>query len=375
MTIDSSLSCLFEPANFGKMELRNRFIMAPMTRNKSPGGVPNDAVANYYRSRAEGGVGLIITEGTYIDHPVANGYESVPAFHGEEALQGWKKVVDSVHAVGGKIIPQIWHTGAMRAPRTWPNSQMLSCGPSPVVVNGVQSVKELSREEIEVIVNAYAKAAADAERLGFDGVEIHGAHGYLIDQFFWCQSNCREDEYGGPLENRIRFAQEVVKAVRSAVSADFPVVFRFSQWKITDYDARIASNPDELQAILKPLADAGVDVFHASTRRYWEPAFEGSPYNLATWAKKVTGKQVITVGSVGLDSEFRMSVFTGEERPDSRSDVNLINLSQGVSDGLFDFIAVGRALLADPHWVNKVLENRITEISHFDSVAFDDLVT
>lgn len=374
MDIATPTKTLFQPVQFGRQQLRNRFVMAPMTRNKSPGGVPGEDVARYYRARAEGGIGLIVTEGTYIGHPVANGYPDVPAFHGEEALAGWRKVVDGVHQAGGKIIPQIWHTGAARIPGSWPNPELLNAGPDDVFVDGVQTVKAMTQTDIDMAVMAYAQAAADAELLGFDGVEIHGAHGYLIDQFLWAGSNHRTDGYGGSIENRTRFALEVVKAVRAVVSEDFPVVFRFSQWKLGDYDARIADTPEDLGAILKPLTNAGVDYFHASTRRMWEPAFEGSPDNLATWTKKVTGKPVITVGSVGLDKEFRVGHFTREENPDANSSIDLVQLVQGVEDNRYDLIAVGRAVLADPQWANKVRDNRLGDIRHFDATALDELV-
>ncbi|MCG8040928.1 MAG: NADH:flavin oxidoreductase [Candidatus Thiodiazotropha taylori] len=374
MTSETAVKNLFKPIKFGSTELRNRFVMAPMTRNKSPHGVPGNDVANYYRSRAIGGVGLIITEGTYIDHPVANGYPDVPAFHGEEALAGWENVVAGVHAAGGCIIPQIWHTGAARLPGTWPNPELPGCAPDEVVVDKSVTVRAMEQADIDKVVMAYAQAAAEAERIGFDGVEIHGAHGYLIDQFLWSDSNHRTDGYGGSLENRRRFALEVVQGVREAVSEDFPVVFRFSQWKLNDYAARIADTPEELGAILKPLADAGVDWFHASTRRMWEPAFEGSPDNLATWAKNLTGKSVITVGSVGLDKEFSVGHVTGEENPDAKSRVDLELLDRGIDDNRYDLIAVGRAILADPEWTNKILVGRLDEINHFNASALNELV-
>ncbi|MFW1676215.1 NADH:flavin oxidoreductase [Pontibacter sp. JAM-7] len=374
MNTESPAKALFQSVPFGSTTLSNRFVMAPMTRNKSPNGIPGDDVARYYRSRAEGGVGLIITEGTYIGHPVANGYPDVPAFYGEAALAGWKKVVDEVHAAGGKIIPQIWHCGKERIPGNWPNPELPGAGPEDVYVDGQLTVKAMDQQDIDAAVAAYAQAAADAERLGFDGVEIHGAHGYLIDQFLWQGSNQRTDGYGGSLANRCRFALEVVSAIRAAVSQDFPVVFRFSQWKLGDYDARIADTPEQLRAIMQPLADAGVDYFHASTRRMWQPEFEDSSHNLATWTKLLTDKPVITVGSVGLDKEFRVGHFTREENPDAKSQVDLIQLEQGVKEQLYDLVAVGRAILADPQWTNKVRDNRLDEITHFDTRALDELV-
>ena len=244
-----------------------------------------------------------------------------------------------------------------------------------IETEGVLVTKGMDQQDIDAAVQAFAQAAADAERLGFDGVEIHGAHGYLIDQFMWQGTNQRTDGYGGSIENRVRFAVEIVQAIRAAVSKDFPVVFRFSQWKLGDYDARLAHTPKELERVLKPLADAGVDYFHASTRRMWEPEFEGYPYNLATWTKQVTGKPVITVGSVGLDKEFRVGHFTREENPDANSKVDLRQLEQGIQGDLYDLIAVGRAILADPQWTNKVRDNRLDEITHFDTRALDELVS
>ena len=365
---------LFKSLPFGKATLQNRIVMAPMTRNKSPKGIPGDNVARYYRSRAEGGVGLIITEGTYIGHPAANGYADVPAFHGEQALAGWKKVVDAVHAAGGRIIPQIWHVGAARSPGVEPDPAVPGFGPMQIERDGQIIVKAMSSQDIADTVQAYADAAANAEKLGFDGVEIHGAHGYLIDQFLWEGSNQRSDEYGGSLENRCRFALEVVKAVRAIVSPDFPVVFRFSQWKMSDYNAKIANTPEELALILKPLADAGVDFFHPSARRLWQPAFEGSSDSLAAWTRKVTGKPVIAVGSVGLEKEFRVGHFTREESPDASILIDIEHLNAGIANHEFDLVAVGRALLADPNWPNKLKAGKTSELISFDTKALDELV-
>ena len=191
----------------------------------------------------------------------------------------------------------------------------------------------------------------------------------------WAGSNQRKDGYGGNLQNRLRFALEVVAAVRAKVSQHFPVVFRFSQWKLSDYDAKIANNATELAAIVKPLADVGVDYFHVSTRRLWAPAFAVSDENLASLTRRLSGKPVIAVGSVGLEKEFRTGHFTREENPDSKAAVDITQLEQGISNNSFDLVAVGRALLADPQWANKVKTGRLNELTHFDVSALDNLVT
>ncbi|QAY67653.1 NADH:flavin oxidoreductase [Paenibacillus protaetiae] len=361
---------LFQPVDLGKLQLATRIVMAPMTRAFSPNGVPGSDVAAYYRRRAENGVGLIVTEGTLINHPAATDNVNVPNFHGEAALNGWKKVVEEVHAAGGKIIPQIWHVGMTRKPGTGPHPEAPSIGPSGLNLEGVKEAEPMSIEEIEQVVKAYAQAAADAKRLGFDGVEIHGAHGYLIDQFLWERTNKRTDRYGGSLLARAQFAIEVVEAVREAVGPDFPIVLRLSQWKSAQYDAKLARTPEELEQLLAPLVQAGVDIFHCSTRRFWEPEFEGSDLNFAGWTKKLTGKPVITVGSIGLNTDF-MSLFK-EGKGAETTDID--GLLERLDRGEFDLVAVGRALLADPAWAAKIRDNRLDELIPFKPEALQTLV-
>jgi len=154
--------------------------------------------------------------------------------------------------------------------------------------------------DIADTIAAFARAAGAAKRLGFDAIELHGAHGYLIDQFFWEGTNLRQDGYGGgTLVQRGRFAADILKAVRAEVGPDYPVIIRLSQWKQQDYAVQMARTPQEMEAWLQPLADAGADIFHCSQRRFWEPEYAGSDLNFAGWAKKLTGKPTITVGSVG----------------------------------------------------------------------------
>lgn len=366
---------LFEPFTIGPMTLANRIVMAPMTRNQSPDGMPGENVAAYYQSRAEGGVGLIITEGTYIDHPGANGYPNVPAFHGEKALAGWKRVVEGVHASGGKIVPQLWHVGRERRSGVEPDATVPGFGPMAIVEDGVEVVREMTEQDMRDVATSFARAANDAQHIGFDGIELHGAHGYLIDQFLWSESNQRTDAYGGSLENRLRFPRMIVRAVRDAVGPNFPIIFRFSQWKLSDYEAIIAETLEALGDILRPLVDDGVDIFHASTRRVWEPGFEGSEKTLAAWTRELTGKPVIAVGSVGLDKTFRTGHFTRTEDPTSKSRVNVEELAMWRSRGDFDLIAIGRALLSDPQWANKVRDGRLDELSDFDSSALEELIS
>ncbi|GHE32453.1 NADH:flavin oxidoreductase [Streptomyces capitiformicae] len=360
---------LSRPVSINGLTVPNRIAMAPMTRMFSPGGVPGADVASYYGRRAAAGVGLIVTEGTYVGHESAGQSDSVPRFHGEEQLAGWAKVAEAVHAAGGTIVPQLWHIGMVRKQGEPPFAEAPAVGPSGVRLDGTEGEgKAMTRSDLDDVIGAFAESAAAAERIGFDGIELHGAHGYLIDQFLWAGTNRRTDAYGGDAVARTKFAAEIVAAVREVVSPEFPVIFRYSQWKSDNYDARLAETPEELEAILGPLAAAGADAFHASTRRYWLPEFEGSDLNLAGWTKKLTGKQTITVGSVGLDGEF-LKAFAGEGAQARGFDDLLDRLEREE----FDLVAVGRALLQDPEWAAKVLDGRFDELKPFEPASLRSL--
>ncbi|WP_406331004.1 NADH:flavin oxidoreductase [Streptomyces sp. NBC_00203] len=360
---------LSRPVTLNGLTVPNRIVMAPMTRAFSPGGVPGDDVVSYYARRAAAGVGLIVTEGTYVGHDSAGQSDRIPRFHGEEQLAGWAKVADAVHAAGGKIVPQLWHIGMVREAGQPPFAEAPAVGPSGLRIGATEATgKAMTQTDLDDVIAAFAEAAAAAERIGFDGVEIHGAHGYLLDQFLWEGTNRRTDAYGGDLVARTKFAAEIVAAVRAAVSPSFPVIFRYSQWKQEAYGARLAETPEELEAILAPLAAAGVDAFHASTRRYWLPEFEGSDLNLAGWTKKLTGKPTITVGSVGLDGDF-IKGFMGEGSPVKSIDDLLDRLDRDE----FDMVAVGRALLQDPEWAAKVLDGRFGDLAPYDAAALRTL--
>ncbi len=229
--------------------------------------------------------------------------------------------------------------------------------------------RALNKEELPGIVMQYAIAAEHAKTAGFDGVEIHNANGYLLDQFLRDGTNQRTDNYGGAtLPERGRFAAEILRAVRAEVGPDYPVIIRLSQWKQQDFAARLATTPQEMEAWLRPLADAGADIFHCSQRRFWEPEFEGSDLNFAGWAKKLTGKPTITVGSVGLSGEFIAS-FGGE----SSKPASLDELLRRLDRGDFDLVAVGRALINDPYWVQKIRDGLHDQLLDFSPSSLGTL--
>ncbi|CAM3459033.1 NADH:flavin oxidoreductase [Thalassospira profundimaris] len=363
---------LFTPFKLKTLDLPNRIVMAPMTRNKTPDGIPGAANADYYSKRAAGGVGLILSEGTVVDRPASRNLPHIPLFHGEAAMAGWKAVADAVHAAGGKMGPQIWHTGSTRTPDAWePDAPVES--PSGLVGPEDPRGNAMTESDIADTIAAFAKAALDAKNAGFDTFEIHGAHGYLIDQFFWPGTNLRTDRFGGKtIKERSTFAREVVTAMRAAVGPDFPIILRVSQWKQQDFTARLAYTPDEMTDWLGPLVEAGVDIIHASQRRFWEPEFpeiDGEKgLNFAGWAKKLTGAPTISVGSVGLSSDF-IGAFSGE----ASEKASLDELINRMEKGEFDLIAVGRALLSDAQWANKVKSGAYDQLEDFNASALAEL--
>jgi 2,4-dienoyl-CoA reductase-like NADH-dependent reductase (Old Yellow Enzyme family) len=364
-----SVKSLFEPFTFKGLTLPNRIVMAPMTRSKSPGGVATRDVADYYARRAAAEVGLIISEGTGVARPVSLNDAGVPRFHGDTEISAWKTVIDAVHAAGGLMAPQLWHVGAVRAqdPNFLPPGKYDS--PSGLSSPGKQFGEAMTAEDVADAIAAFGRAAGDARRIGFDAVELHGAHGYLIDQFFWDGVNRREDRYGGPtIAERGRFAADILKAVRAEVGPDFPVILRVSQWKQQDFTARLAQTPAEMEAWLRPLVDAGADIIHCSQRRFWEPEFDGSDLNFAGWVKKLLGVPTITVGSVGLSGDF-FEAFGGA----SSQPASLDELERRLDRGDFDLVAVGRALLQDPNWAVKVHEGRNHELMEFERSAMATL--
>ena len=341
-----------------------------MTRGHSPGGIPTGEVASYYARRAAGGVGLILSEGTGVGRPGSLNGPNFPRFYGAQELAAWQSVADAVHEEGGRMAPQLWHVGAVPAPYGDGPPEADVESPSGLTAPDKQFGQVMSDADVADTIAAFATAAADAKRLGFDAAELHGAHGYLIDQFFWSGTNRRRDGFDGPtIGERSRFAAEIVRAVRAAVGPDFPILLRLSQWKQQDYAARLSNTPEEMADWLQPLVGAGVDILHCSQRRFWEPEFDGSDLNFAGWAKKLTGVPTITVGSVGLSGEF-IAAYGGE----GSQPASLDELMRRLDRGDFDLVAVGRALLQDPNWVEKVRDGRTGELMSFEASAMATLL-
>lgn len=344
MTPDPAL--LFTPVTINGTTFRNRWVMPAMQRGMCVGGAPTAELATYYARRAQGGVALVIGESAAIDHPSAT-VQPTSAHLNAATRHGWAACVDAVRAHGGEMLLQLWHEGAMRT-----DGQALSA--SGLAHPGKQSGRAATLAELGEIRDGFVRSALIAQAIGACGVEVHAAHGYFLDQFLWHGSNLRDDGYGGPdMAHRARFPAEIVAAIRAACGPDFVISLRFSQWKEVDYAARVAPTPADLATMAGLFRAAGVDVLHASTRRFWEPEWDGDNRNLAGWTKAGGGLPVITVGSVGLDTDV-MDVFMKGVDPGARVEVAIGELAAGMAAGDYDMVAVGRALIGDPDFVTKV---------------------
>ncbi len=330
----SGLEPLFTPFSGGNLDVPNRIVMAPMTRWFSPGEVPGPNVAAYYRRRAEHGVGLIVTEGTTIDHPVSSHSERIPAFHGA-ALDGWRRVVDEVHAAGGRIVPQIWHVGAMRHPKQdLPNRDLAAMSPSGLHKPGAAALgREMSAQDIADVVDAFGKAAYDARRLGFDGVEIHGANGYLLEQFLQTRTNQRTDQYGGSIANRARLLLEVTEAVSRAWHPD-RVGIRLSPYGVAN-DSGEAEPMPLYSHVVNALDTMGLAYLHLL-----EPRASGAG-----------GREVDHQGVPSAAELFRpmwrgVLITAGNFRADTAAET--------VARGTADAIAFGRFFISNPDLPERI---------------------
>jgi len=339
-------SPLFTPFRLGSLDLPNRFVMPAMQRGMCDEGSPRPELAAYYARRAEGGVPLIIGESSAIDHPSATMQPS-SSWLTERTRDAWARCVEAVGRAGGHMLLQLWHEGAVRN-----DGEALS--PSGRVHPGKANGRAMRRDEMQAIGEGFVRSACIARDVGAAGVEVHCAHGYLLDQFLWHGSNVRDDGYGGPdIADRVRFPAEIVRMIRAECGPDFLISLRFSQWKEVDYSAKVAADQTELERMTTILRDAGVDVLHCSTRRFWEAEWDGDRKNLAGWVKALSGLPTITVGSVGLDTDV-MTTFIEAKDPGSRVGEAIVDLEKRLAAGEFDLVAVGRALIGDPDFVKKL---------------------
>lgn len=356
---DAAKDALFTPFRIKGVNLKNRFIMPAMQRGQCREGAPAPELAEYYKRRVVGGVSLVIGESCAVDHPSATA-QPIACRLNAQTLSAWEACVRAVKEAGGEMLLQLWHEGAHRN-----DDDGVTLSPSGFAHPGLQRGHAASKEEIFELVAAYVRSAEFAQSIGAAGIELHCAHGYLLDQFLWAKTNQRNDGYGGSdMAARARLPAEILRAIRKACGDSFVLSVRFSQWKEADYAARIAETPQELEIFLGTMRDAGADVFHASTRRFWERAWEDSPDTLAGWTRRLGGLPTIAVGSVGLDRDVMQSFRDEQEATVTTAD-SLSRLREGMAKGQFDLVAVGRSLIGDPDWVNKVHAGRLSDVRAF----------
>ncbi|GAB4100342.1 NADH:flavin oxidoreductase [Sinomonas halotolerans] len=340
MQTETSTS-LFSPVTIGSTELENRVALAPMTRiSATEDGLATERMVAYYEGYAKGGFGLLITEGIYTDTAYSQGYLNQPGIATEEQARSWVPVVEAAHAAGARIFAQLMHAGSQAQGNRFVDSTV---GPSAVAPRGEQlpfyrgegpySVPAaITAEQMQEVRDGFVAAALNAKEAGFDGVEIHGANGYLLDQFLTDYFNQRTDEYGGSPENRVRFPAEIARAVREAVGPDFTVGIRISQAKVSDHDHKWAGGEDEARVIFSTLARTGVGFVHTTEYRAYAPAFGEGGKSLAQLAKEHSGLPVITNGH--LDDPATAESMLG--------------------DGGADVVALGKAALANRDWPERV---------------------
>ena len=343
---NAELAPLFIPFALGNLVLPNRFVLPGMQRGLCDDGAPSARMIEYYRRRVAGGCGLIISESVAVDHPTST-QNGRFAWMTERTFEAWVRCVAAVKQEGGSILLQMWHEGARRTEGgVGRYGSVPTISPSGLADSDQSRGRAATPEELEELKAAFVASALMARHAGAHGVEIHAAHGYLLDQFLWPVTNIRDDGYGGPdIRDRARLPVEIVSAVRAACGPDFIVGLRFSQWKETDFSARIVESAEELRTLLRLFEKAGVSIVHASTRKFWVPEWPGSDLSLAGWCKRLSDLPVITVGSVGA---------VAEGDPVEQLKQNVGELVRRFNADEFDLIAVGRSQIADPNWVSKV---------------------
>lgn len=349
MRDNGHVASLFEPLVLGPLTLANRLAVAPMTRvSATADGLPTARMAEYYAQFAQGGFGLVITEGVFTDAAFAQGYRHQPGLANAAQRDAWRPIVEGVQSRGGRVIAQLMHAGALSQGNPYRSGTV---GPSAVRPKGKQMTfyrgtgdyavpAAMTQQDIDAAVAGFAQAAARAREAGFDGVEIHGANGYLLDQFLSEGINLRDDRYGGGIDGRLRLIAEVAGAVRAAVGAGCVVGVRLSQAKVNDFTHRWRDE-DEAALIFRAVGALAVDYLHTTEHEAWRPAFDAGP-SLAALAKRYGGRPVLANGSLHDPAQAAGMVGRGEA----------------------DAVSLGRGALAQADWPRRV--RRGAPLASFD---------
>lgn len=354
-------SSLFESVSLGPISLFNRVGVAPMTRvSATADGVPTETMRRYYTKFARGGYGLIITEGAYPDERHSHGYFNQPGIMNDEQAVGWQMITDAVHQEGTKIICQLMHAGALSQGNRFTRETI---GPSAVEPKGEQlelyfgsgkfpTPRAATAEDIRAVIDGFVTSAKLAKSAGFDGVEIHGANGYLLDQFLTEYTNNRDDEYGGSTENRVRLPVAVARAVRDAVGPRFCVGIRISQSKINDYDYKWSGKEQDAEIIFGRLGEAGLNYIHTTEYEAWVPTFAEDGPTIAT--EPAFGEHGRSLAGLAKRYGKLPVIANGGLHVPERAD-------RIIADGTADVVTLGRGALANADWPNRVKGGRPLE--------------
>ncbi len=341
------MSDVMQNTRFSKLTLDNRFALAPMTRTSAEAdGTPNQLMADHYEAYAKGGFGLVITEGTYTDDKASQGYANQPGLINDAHVQGWKTIVDRVHAAGSKIVVQLMHAGAQfQASHHTDEPQ----GPSAVKPKGEplgfygdqtewKLPKAMTEADIETAIQGFVESAKNAQAAGFDGIELHGANGYLLNQFLSTHFNRRDDNYGGDLANRLRIIVDTIKGVRAAVGDDFALGIRLSQVTVTDPDYQFPEGEAGFRQIVEAVRDAGADFIHTTDGDVERTPFVDGEKSLADVVAEIDGIDLIINGGIDeTNHPDRAANYPGS------------------------LLAIGKKALANPDFVQRLKDGKEIE--------------
>lgn len=313
-------------------------------------GTATDTMARYYERFALGGFGLVVTEGIYTDRAFAQGYLHQPGITDDGQAQAWRPVVDAVHRHGARLVAQLMHAGAISQGNRFRDATV---GPSAVQPKGHQMEfyygkgaypmpAAMTEEQIADAIEGFAASAARALEAGFDGVEIHGANGYLVDQFLTDYANLRDDRWGGNTRQRTTLVRAVFEAVRARVGAGVPVGVRISQGKVNDFTHKWAGREQDAEIIFGTLAEAGAGYIHVTEHKAWEPAFEGGRDSLVALARRYAPDVPLIVNGGVLDAAQAREIMAAGA----------------------DIVALGKAALANPDFPARIRSTR--EVAAFD---------
>lgn len=344
-----------EPVHIGPLTFANRAVVAPMSRvSADEAGVPTNQMVAYYAQFAAGGFGAVITEGTYTDAQFAQSYARQPGLVTEAQQHGWESVTHAVHAAGSPILAQLMHGGALSQclPTTVAPSAIPPLGAKMPAYGGqgpFPCPAAMNQDQIQAALHGFVSAAQRAHDAGFDGVEIHAANGYLLDQFITPYTNQREDQYGSSPGNRIRLTAEVIAAIKDQLPSGFVVGVRLSQTKVNDFEHRWSGRA-EAAVYFAAVADAGADYLHvASEGRNWHDTAMIEPgLSITSLARAVTGRPVIANG--------------GMHNPDLAAQI--------LRDGHADLLALASGALANPDWPRRIRDR--LAIEQFDHHQLDE---